>query len=506
MSDFYEYFEVEGYEEPVIEDHFVGGTSIFFIGVLSFVVIVIIILAIHIFSKKLDELDCQVIQNTERIEEMEPLPVYQEREIPTEAEVNLSNYVQFSDTINTIPRDTMNIINRLNESSNGYTRLINDNQVNGENTENNENQGEEPQPTSTIPVPLPEKASMPRIPPPCYDVALTQPRINNKGLIVLPQDPSFSILPFFSRSTAVHRNSIRRNRPRSGLFSFHLHRSNSNSSSTNHTPNNYRYQEPQITSSLSTSSNTSSDSAISESNTALTQHHRNSSVHDSRIRSFLRHRHHSNTFRRHRRRRLRAHRSSDNISVSSISVYYPTSVMDIPEDHYSIETHAYSSVRNYHSHSFSSVGRNLPTNATTINGSHDPELSQSTQHLLSTISEYGSSSIQQSQPYQNSTLAVLHDNESWIDIPPPTPIMEYEENNKNVPIASHADSAISVESDQDNIASTSQNSQDNIIINVQSNNHQDSNQITIHSNFDPVNNLSYQHTNEQDSVINVITY
>jgi len=525
MSDYYDYFEVDfdDFNRTNINDHFIGGPSIVIIGIISFFVVVMIIIAIHLFSKKLEDMECEGMEDTDHIEEIEPLPQYQEREILTEAEVNLSNYIQFNNTINTIPRDTMNIINRLNETSthDHYARNFDNNNNNNNNNNNcnnnvhEENQEEEPQPsTSTIPVPLPEKENMPRIPPPCYDVALTQPRISNKGMIVLPQDPSFSVLPFISRnSSTLQFHSIRRNRERfREIFTFRRHHSQHSSTSTE--PNDYRIQDSQITSSLSTSSqssNSSSLSTISESESLNYHHHHrrhDSDLRISRSRLFGRHRH-SHTLRRYRRRRLHAHQSTDNISVSSISVYYPTSTIDIPEDHYSIETHSNDSIRNYRASTYSSVvGRNSPT-TTTINGGQDPDLSLTTQHLLSNISEYDTSTAQPSiQPQQNSSLEVLHDNESWCDIPHQTSTPSNQYINKCEVI--QMDSAVSLESNPDNIASTSQTPSNHINIDAQSTNNNDSHHITIHTNLDPVqsntNNTNLPNTKECDTIINVNVY
>jgi len=461
-----------------------------------------IIIAIHLFSKKLEDMECEIVEEAENIEEIEPLPQYQEREIVTEAEVNLSNYIQSNNTINTIPRDTMNIINRLNNeaSRDQYARIYDQSNSNNDHIEDEE---EEPRPsTSTIPVPLPEKENMPRIPPPCYDVALTQPRISTKGMIVLPQDPSFSILPFLSRnSSTIQYQSIRRNRERLRDI-FVIHRHHSNSSNNNSSPNNYRFQDSQITSSLSTSShssNSSDHSTTSETNALNHHRRRDSSRRSSRSRLIFGHQRHSHIFRRNRRSRLRSRQSTDNISVSSISVYYPTSVIDIPEDHYSIETHANDSIRNYRAPSYISE-RNSPPTTTTINGGQDPELSLINQHLLSNISEYGTSTV---QSHQASSLEVLHGNESWYDIPPPTPTPSIQHIDKAEII--QTDSVISVENNLNNVASTSQTPSDCINIDVQSNNN-NSHQITIHSNFDLVhsntNNTNYHNTNEHDTVIN----
>ncbi|OUM66000.1 hypothetical protein PIROE2DRAFT_59649 [Piromyces sp. E2] len=522
MSDFYDYFEVDSYNVTSQEDHFIGGPSIVIIGMISFTVIIMIILAIHLFSKKLENMECEAVhQEIDPIEEIEPLPLYQEREILTEAEVNLSNYIQSSNTINTIPRDTMNIINRLNEASSSssheqYTRILGNNQTNHDPTEHQEG---EPRPsTSTIPVPLPEKENMPRIPPPCYDVALTQPRISNKGMIVLPQDPSFSILPFISRSSAtIQHQSIRRNRERLRNF-FSLHRHHSRSSLSSNSPNDYRLQDPPTLSTSSHSHSTSSTTDSTPSETESLNHHRRreSSLNESRSRSFFGRRHrHPHYFRRQRRRRLRVRHSTDNASISSISVYYPTSVIDIPEDHYNIENQATDPAtrRNYRVPSYtSSVGRNTPTNVTTINDDHDPDLSISAQHLLSNISECGTTTAPlQSLPYQNSSLEVLNGHESWLDISPSIPSTSTTPEKGEI---IHIDSSVRAENSLDNIASTSTNqaSPSNYInINMQSNNHNHNhNEITIHSNFDPVhsniNDTSYHNTNERDTVINVITY
>ncbi|ORX47376.1 hypothetical protein BCR36DRAFT_584879 [Piromyces finnis] len=405
MDGFYDNFEIENYNRTSVDDHVIDGTSILIVGIVSLILIILIIMGIRIFSKKLEELGCEGIQEIRRVEDIEPLPQYQEREIPTEAEINLSNYIQSNNTISTIPRDTMNIINRLNEAS---AQQMTQQSTHHENTENQEEEEEDSYSsmpsTSIIPVPFPQKENMPHIPPPCYDIALTQPRITTKGMIVLPQDPSFSLLPFLSRSPSTNNQNIRRNRKRLRRF-FIIHRRHSNRFPNTNSPNNYRFQDSQNNSILSTTSHSSSTSSLHlmtnfESNPNLNHHNhfrrhlRESSRHSSRLNVFRRH-HHSNSIRRQRRRR---HHCADN---ASISIYYPTSVADIPEDHYSIEVHDCNNnnVRNYQpSSNTSSFERNSTTVEDTSN-CQDPEVSLNTvQHLLS--NENTTSGVKQSQDYQ----------------------------------------------------------------------------------------------------------
>jgi len=62
MSDYYGYFDIDSsYNATTIDDDFIGGTSVILIGVASFVVVILIILAIHLFSKKLNKTDIYLL-------------------------------------------------------------------------------------------------------------------------------------------------------------------------------------------------------------------------------------------------------------------------------------------------------------------------------------------------------------------------------------------------------------------------------------------------------------
>ncbi|KAG4086853.1 hypothetical protein H8356DRAFT_1732962 [Neocallimastix lanati (nom. inval.)] len=391
MSEFNDFniFDFEAslnHNSTIMDDDFIGGTSIIIIGIISFIVVIIIIIAIHLFSKKLNSIDCEngYQQFDNPLEEMEPLPEYEERETRPDGEVDLSDYIQANNTINTIPRDTMNIINILNSNSQrnlhvsftDTTQLppppsptITDN-YDGSNNSHHDHDHQVRNDdyllsipsTSILPLPRPKRESIPNIPPPCYDIALTQPRISNQGMIVLPQDPSFATnLPTLLRNSSSHRHILRRSRQR--LIKFFTHHRMSS-------PLNNNYRLPSHSSSVTShSSIISSGSSNSDSNLnpssshhhdqSQQQHHhsndpyndnrsslsinRRSRNHVSRSRAFLNrlhptHLHASSIFsrrRRHRSNLLRFYGSTDNDSISSVSIY-PTTMIDIPEDHYNI--------------------------------------------------------------------------------------------------------------------------------------------------------------------------
>jgi len=391
MTDYNDFniFDFEAslnHNSTIMDDDFIGGTSVIIIGVVSFFVVIIIIIAIHLFSKKLNSIDCEngYQQFDNPLEEMEPLPQYEERETRLDGEVDLSDYIQANNTINTIPRDTMNIINILSSTSQRNMHVsftdtphsppssppptITDNYDGNNSHHDHDHQVNNDDlndllsipSTSTLPLPRPKRESIPNIPPPCYDIALTQPRISNQGMIVLPQDPSFATnLPILLRNSSSHRHILRRSRQRLMRFFTH-HRTSS--------PLNNNYRLPNHSSSVNSHSSTiSSSSSNSDSNLNSFYHNhdqqqhnqssdtnddnrsspsisRRSRNHESRSRAFLNRLHHthihsSSVFsrrrRRHRSNLLRIYGSMDNDSISSVSIY-PTIMVDIPEDHYNI--------------------------------------------------------------------------------------------------------------------------------------------------------------------------
>jgi len=425
MSDYYGYFDIDSsYNATTIDDDFIGGTSVILIGVASFVVVILIILAIHLFSKKLNEVQCDngYQQFDNAAEEIEPLPEYEERETGPDGEVDLSDCIH-TNTIDTIPRNTMNIINIL--SNNSQITVHSDNNNNNSNNNNNNNNeiihsnsnnsscsrasttSENNQinnemdieeqllaipSTSTLPLPTPEKENMPCVPPPCYDVALTQPRINNQGMIVLPQDPSFAInLPSLLRSTNAHRHYMRRSRQRIKRFfsrhdtaslsnnnyhlpdqssSVHSHTSNFSSNISNIDSNNNNINNDSNSNGNNNSSNNCANINISDNNRSPNINRRNSD-HRSKSRSFMNHfriKNSTKSSKKFRRNLLRHNnQTSDNASISSVSIY-PTTMIDIPEDHYNIDGNICREIR---SNRIPEIERGCTSTNTNIPGTND---------------------------------------------------------------------------------------------------------------------------------------
>jgi len=437
MSD-YGYFEMEpSYNATTIDDDFIGGTSIIIIGIISLIIVAFIILSIHLFAKKINNLQFEsgYQQFDDSAGEIEPLPEYEEREEQNQEEVDISEY------INTIPRDTMNIINIL--SSNSLRSIYSDNRIqfnnnndisdnnnngnhrNNQNNSNNDcnsncndsNRGDNQinndmnvdeqllaiPSTSTLPLPKPGKENKPCVPPPCYDIALTQPRINDQGMIVLPQDPSFTTnLPSLQKSSKIHHHYLRRTRKR--VMRFFSSHDNSSSSNNN---NNLQNHSLSVNSNFSDSSssslicnnnnnndrnnnnnnsdnnsnnNNNNNSNISgngngnnnNNNNSISIINRRSSSRRSRSRSFI------NRFRithssspsswKDRRNALPLNNHlSDNDSISSVSIY-PTTMIDIPEDHYNINGNICREIRNNH---IPEIERGCTSTATVIPGMND---------------------------------------------------------------------------------------------------------------------------------------
>jgi len=502
MSDYYEY---DSDSFTTIDENFIGGTSLVIIGAVALVIVILLLLAIRIFSKKLDDLGYDgAYQNYEEpIEEIEPLPLYVERE--TRPEMNLSDY----NTINTIPKDTMNIINRLNSLSEPTIMTTSNNNVNinhnsnpNDPTSTNNINIDFNLSTSTLPLPTPEKENMPCIPPPCYDIAITQPRINNEGMIVLPQDPTFN-QPIFTRSSSTthhHRHSLRRNRHRFMRFFSH-------SPTTTSSFNNYRIptRSPSMISTSSDSSNTNQNqyqnipSNPNSNNSSETSNRRGSTTgaaDDSESSSrfiFGRHGHHyhrvSSSSRRYRRRLLRHHRhSTDNASISSISIC-PTTPIEVPEGHYNINRNTHFEVRSPSQHYQNNPTTTAGATTTTVT---DPETSMSMQPLLSTpsSSSSGSSHVDDTISPQNSSSG-----DRWMDLTP------YQPSSSNQEFI-HIDSGININDDLKLIQPHSNNNQ-----RTNTSNEDESNPTTpfnssvcvnISMNADPVHNDYHQITISND--------
>ena len=505
MSDYYEY-DSDNY--TTIDENFIGGTSLVIIGAVAVVIVILLLLAIRIFSKKLDDFGYDgAYQNYEEpIEEVEPLPLYVERE--TRPEMDLSDY----NTINTIPKDTMNIINRLNSLSEPTTLTTSNNNININNNSNpndltstNNINVDFNLSTSTLPLPTPEKENMPCIPPPCYDIAITQPRINNEGMIVLPQDPTFNqpIITRSSSTTPPHRNSLRRNRHRFMRFFSHsptttssynnyrisTHSSSSDSSNTNQN----QYQN------ISSNSNSCSSSSDTLNRRGSTTEVTVESESSSRF-IFGRGRHNhrtSSSLRRNRRRLLRHHRhSTDNNSISSISIC-PTAPIEVPEGHYYINRNTNFEVRSPSQHY-----QDNPTTTTeaTTTTSTDPETSMSMQPLLSTQSNSNnssSSSSSSSSSHVDDTRSsqTSSSGDRWMNLAP------YQPSSSNQEFI-HIDSGISINDDLKSIQLHSNNDQ-----RENSSNEDESNPTTpfnssvcvnINMNANPVDNDYHQITISND--------
>jgi len=499
MSDYY-YYDIDSFDSTTIDDDFIGGSVILIIGALSLVVIILLLIAIRIFSRKLNTIDCDepYPNYREPVEEIEPLPLYEERDSRPEVEIDLSDYIQANNTINTIPRDTMIIINRLstnNDDSDHDDHSSNDN--------NNYNM-------STLPLPIPKKENMPCIPPPCYDIALTQPRINNQGMIVLPQDPTFN-QPILTRST--RRHSLRRSRQRFMRFFSHFHPSFS-----------INYRLPTRSSSM-----LSCSSASSESNVTLNQYHRihsNSSISDihnnntvnrrgnniGRLRTifiFSRHGHnrnHTSSSSRRYRRLLRFCHSTDNASISSISIC-PTTSIEVPEDHYSINHNTSFEVRRHHS-----ISNTNPNPITTMSMSRKPLLSNDTNETNKTNeaneTNETNDEISSSSSPQNDSSEETNHSDTWMNI------TQYQLTSESEFV--HMDSGVSINSNLNNMASSSNtspfNSSEYVNINMDANpSDTDCHQITISNDYLNINNNIQNNdiNGEEDfhnSVINLVAF
>jgi len=480
MSDYY-YYDIDSFDSTTIDDDFVGGTVILIIGALSLVVVILLLLAIRIFSKKLNTIECNESypRYEEPIEEIEPLPLYEARESRPEGEVDLSDYIQANNTINTIPRDTMIIINRLstnNENSDYDDYSSNDN--------NNHNM-------STLPLPTPEKENMPCIPPPCYDIALTQPRINNQGMIVLPQDPTFN-QPILTRST--RRHSLRRSRQRFMRFFSHFH-----------SPFSINYRLPIRSSSMISCSSASSESNVNlnqyqriRSNSSISDIHNNNTVNRrgsniGRLRTifiFSRHGHNrNNSFSSRRYRRLlRFCHSTDNSSISSISIC-PTTSIEVPEDHYSINHNTNYEVRRHHSIS---------------NIDQSPSTTTSVSRKTSLTNETNNN---KSSPQNDSSEETNH-TDTWMNI------TQYQLTSESE--FTRMDSGVSINSNLNNMASSSNtspvNSSECVNISMDANpSDTDCHQITISNDYLNINNNIQNNDINGDedfhnSVINLVAF
>jgi hypothetical protein len=456
MSE-YDYYETDPskYNYTSLDNDFIGGKSLIILSIVFFAVVVLIVLAIYLFSKKLNNLEYEESseQCNNPIEEMEPLPEYEEREIHPDGEVDLTDYIQENNTINTIPRDTMAIINILSRNSqrnihindtnthnNGLTR---DNNVDGNQINETELNGMISIPsTSTLPLPTTERENIPSIPPPCYDIALTQPRINKQGMIVLPQDPSFTEnLPTQLRNSSSHHHALRKGRRYIKRF-FTIHGTSSSSN------NNYRFSNQSsslhsfssyltnntFNSNMNSNLNSFSPQYSNDNNDNIDNNENNNNSSDirpldinrssgsdgSRSRSILDHLHpsHSSSIssRRKRRNFLRRHNALDNASISSVSIYPTTTIIDVPEDHYNISGISFHEVRNTN---IPQIERGCSSTTTVIPGINDVSITvqsiSSEDNVNSTSSNVDTNNID-TQATQTNSLEVLNSAETWIDV------------------------------------------------------------------------------------------